>query len=235
METYALTHQGLKRGENQDRYFIREFYEQTLLLTVADGMGGGAGGGLAAQIAIEAVKEFNPALPAIEASLDKLFQTASQRIAEEVRKDPRLEGMGTTLTTAYIKNGITYWAHVGDSRFYLFRAGVLTQITEDHTYVNKLVKEGVITKEKAWAHPLENILLQCVGCKPIEISTGQIKILKGDVLFLSTDGLHHEVAEKKIISILAKEVGIRKIVESLILAALKAGGRDNITVVGLKV
>ena len=236
MEMYALTHQGLKRGENQDRYFIREFEDQVLLMAVADGMGGEAGGGLAAQIAIEAVKEFTPPdLTVIEASLNNLFLTASRRIEEEVRKDPGLEGMGTTLTAACIKNGITSWAHVGDSRLYLWRTENLTQITEDQTFVNNLVKQGAITEEEARVHPMQNILLQCIGCQPIEISTGQFKNSRGDLIFLSTDGLHHEVAEGKIVSVLAGEAGVKKILAGLIRAALESGGRDNITLTGVKI
>ena len=150
METFAITHQGLIRRENQDRYLFREFEDQVLLMAVADGMGGEAGGGLAAQIAIEAVGEFTPPdLTDIEASLIELFLAASRRIEDEVRKDPRLKGMGTTLTAACIKNGITSWAHVGDSRLYLWRKEHLTQITEDHTFVNNLVKQGVITEGEA--------------------------------------------------------------------------------------
>lgn len=235
MESYAITHQGLIRKENQDRYFIRELNNQTFLTAVADGMGGEAGGGLAAQIAIEAFKDFNPGSTAVKASLIKLFQATAQKVAEEVQKDPKLEGMGTTLTTAYIKNGITYWAHVGDSRLYLWRAGALTQMTEDHTFVNSLVKDGVITQGEADVHPMQNILLHCIGCDPLEISSGRFKIFKGDLVFLSTDGLHHEVTEDEIVSILRKEIGIRKRFEELVRAALEAGGRDNITITGLAI
>ena len=236
MKIYAMTHQGLKRRENQDRYFIREFEDQTILMAVADGMGGEAGGGLAAQIAIETVKDFSPPdLPEIETSLKKLFQTASQRMNEEVRKDPGLTGMGTTLTAACVKNEVVTWAHVGDSRIYLFRAGHLSQITEDDTLVNKYVKEGILTEEEARVHPMQNILLQCIGCSPLKITTGKFKIFKEDFIFLSTDGLHHEVAEKKIFSILSGEASVKKILEKLIQAALEAGGRDNITLAGIKI
>jgi serine/threonine protein phosphatase PrpC len=220
MESFAITHPGLKRRENQDRYFIRGLDNQTFLMAVADGMGGEAGGGLAAQIAIEAFRDFNPGPGSIKTSLFKSFQAASQRIGEEVQKDLELEGMGTTLTAAYIKNGITYWAHVGDSRLYLWRAGRLTQMTEDHTFVNSLVKDGAITQREADVHPMQNILLHCIGCEPLEISSGRFKIFRGDLVFLSTDGLHHLVPEGEIVSILRKEIGIRKKFEELIQVAL---------------
>ena len=204
-------------------------------MAVADGMGGEAGGGLAAQIAIEAFKDFNPGPRSIKTLLFNLFQAASQRIGEEVQKDFKLEGMGTTLTAAYINNRITYWAHVGDSRLYLWRAGSLTQMTEDHTFVNSLVKDGVITQGEADVHPMQNILLHCIGCEPLEISSGRFKIFKGDLVLLSTDGLHHQVPEREIVSILRKDIGIRKKLEKLIRVALKAGGQDNITITGLMI
>ena len=235
MESYTITHRGLKRKENQDRFFIREWNDQTILLAVADGMGGEAGGGLAAQISIETIKDFIPALATPDTSLKKAFLAAAQRIREEVRKDSRLDGMGTTLTGAYIINGMTFWTHVGDSRLYLFREGHLTQITEDHTFVNSLVKDGVITREEAERHPMQNILLHCVGCEPMEVSSGHFEVFKGDLILLSTDGLHHEVPEKKISSILAGETGIKEKFERLIEAALDAGGRDNITLAGVRI
>ncbi len=236
MEAYAITNRGWIRRENQDRYFIREWEGQGLLVAVADGMGGEAGGGLAAQIAIDTVGGFTlPDPPAIEESLRKLFQSASQKIIEEVRKDFRLEGMGTTLTAAFIKNGMTTWAHVGDSRLYLFRGGNLTQITEDDTLLNEYIKEGKITPDEARGHPLQNILLACVGCSPFSITSGTFKISEEDLIVLSTDGLHHEVAEEKIVSALSGKGSVKKILEILIRAALEAGGRDNITLAAVRI
>ena len=188
METYAMTHPGLIRKENQDRYFIREFEDQTVLLAVADGMGGEAGGGLAAQTAVEAFKDFDSNLATIEASFAAVFQVADQRIREEIRKSPQLEGMGTTLTSAYLRKGEIHWAHVGDSRLYLFQTGGLTQVTEDHTFVSRLVKEGTITKAQARVHPLQNILIHCLGCKPLMMSSGQFKVQKDDLVLLCSCG-----------------------------------------------
>lgn len=235
MENYAITHKGL-REENQDRFLIQEFEDQTIHLAVADGMGGEVGGELAAQIAIDTVKGFILSdLTDPTASLKKLFRTASRRIAEEVLRNQNLEGMGTTLTTAYLKNEIAHWVHVGDSRLYLFRNGRLTQITEDHTFVNSLVKEGVLTKAEAEIHPMQNILLRCVGCEPLKMSSGHFRILKNDCLLLCTDGLYHEVSGEKMVSILNKKINIKEKFESLIQTALDAGGRDNITIVGVEI
>ena len=235
MEIYALTHQGLIRKENQDRYFIREFEDQTILMAVADGMGGEAGGGLAAQTAVEAFEDFNSNLATVEASFAAVFQAADRQIREEIRKGPQLKGMGTTLTSAYLKKGEIHWAHVGDSRLYLFRLGELTQVTEDHTFVNRLVKEGTITKEDARDHPLQNILMNCLGCMPMMMSSGRFKIQKSDLVLLCTDGLSHEVRDEEMASILIKKIGLKEKFEGLLQAALDGGGHDNITLVGVMI
>jgi serine/threonine protein phosphatase PrpC len=235
METYAVTHQGLIRQENQDRYFLREFEDQTILMAVADGMGGEAGGGLAAQMAVEAFKDFDSNLAAIEASFAAVFQAADRKITEKVRKGPQLEGMGTTLTAAYLKKGAIHWAHVGDSRLYLFRSGGLTQVTEDHTFVNQLFKKGAITREETKGHPLQNILLHCLGCKPMIMSSGWFKVQKDDLVLLCTDGLSHEVRDEGMASILIKKINIKEKFENLLQFALEGGGQDNITLVGITI
>jgi protein phosphatase len=124
---------------------------------------------------------------------------------------------------------------VGDSRLYLFRSGGLTQVTEDHTFVNQLFKKGAITKEEARGHPLQNILLHCLGCKPMIMSSGQFKVQKDDLVLLCTDGLSHEVRDEAMASILIKKIGIKEKFEGLLQAALDGGGHDNITMVGLKI
>jgi protein phosphatase len=142
--------------------------------------------------------------------------------------------MGTTLTAACITKGKVHWAHVGDSRLYLFRTGQLNQITEDHTYVNRLVKEGTITREEARIHPLQNILLHCLGCQPLKISSGRFEIYNDDLVLLCSDGLYHEMREEKMVSILTEKYSVNEKLDGLLQAALKAGGQDNITLVGVK-
>ncbi len=235
METYSLTNQGLERKENQDRYFVREFEDRTILLDVADGMGGEAGGGLAAQKAIEAIKEFDMNPAGVEDTFGAVFQEADRRISEITRQNPRLHGMGTTLTAAYLVKEEIHWAHVGDSRLYLFQDGRLTQVTEDDTFVHHLTKGGVITSAQARNHPMQNILLYCLGCPPLRISHGRFKIEKDDLVLLCTDGLYHEVNEKKMVSLLKKKGSLQKKLEGLLQAALDNGGHDNITLAGLKI
>lgn len=235
METYALTHQGLERKENQDRFFVREFEDRAILLAVADGMGGEAGGGLAAQKAIEVIKEFNLNPAGVEDAFCAVFQEADRRISEITRQNPRFRGMGTTLTAAYLIKEEIHWAHVGDSRLYLFRDGRLTQVTEDDTFVHHLAKGGVITQAQARNHPMQNILLYCLGCPPLRVSYGRFKVQKDDLFLLCTDGLYHEVNEKKMVSILKKKAALQKKLEGLLQAALDNGGHDNITLAGMRI
>jgi serine/threonine protein phosphatase PrpC len=143
--------------------------------------------------------------------------------------------MGTTLTAAYLKKGAIHWAHVGDSRLYLFRSGGLTQVTEDHTFVNQLFKKGAITREETKGHPLQNILLHCLGCKPMIMSSGWFKVQKDDLVLLCTDGLSHEVRDEGMASILIKKINIKEKFENLLQFALEGGGQDNITLVGITI
>jgi PPM family protein phosphatase len=233
METYAVTDLGLLRKENQDRFFLRELEDGTVLAAVADGMGGEAGGSQAAQIAVDVFKDFNPALPQVGSQLKTLFQKASENIKHKVRNSPELTGMGTTLTAISVKNGTAHWAHVGDSRLYLFRSGRLLQVTEDHTYVNLLVKIGEITPEEARNHPLENILTHCIGCSPLEMTSGILEVMAGDQIIISSDGFHRGVKNDQMVSILSRRIDLEMKGKELLKAALEAGGRDNITIVGL--
>jgi protein phosphatase len=161
-----------------------------------------------------------------------LYKQASDDIHERVRKNNQLSGMGTTLTAAYINKETIYWTHVGDSRIYLLTDGELNRVTWDHTLPDTLLKEGDITPEEARNHPAQNMLLQCVGCGRFRASTGSLKRSKGDLLLLSSDGLHHEVPEAVIGELLRAQGRLEERLQALVQAALDSGGRDNITVVG---
>lgn len=234
METYSITHIGLKRAENQDRYMVRQFDPHTWLLAVADGMGGEAAGDQAAQSAIERLKSFQPLADDPLEEFIALFKQASRDILEKVRNNNRLTGMGTTLTAALVRDGTVYWAHVGDSRVYLFRDGELRRITWDHTLPDTLLKEGDISPEEARLHPAQNMLLQCIGCGRFKTSTGTFTLREGDLLLLTSDGLHHEIPETGMLPLLRTGDNLEKTLRGLVQAALDRGGRDNITVVGAR-
>ena len=192
------THQGLKRANNQDRYLVRDYGPEDALLAVADGMGGEAAGDQAAQIAIDSLIRFQSEEADPLLQLLGLFKQASENIEAQVRQNFQLSGMGTTLTTVFLRRGRAYYAHVGDSRLYLFRAGKLERVTWDHTLPDTLLKEGNITTEEARNHPAQNLLLQCIGCGRFKASTGILELETDDILLISSDGLHHEVPEEEI-------------------------------------
>ncbi len=198
MEIARETHQGLKRANNQDRYLVREYGPEALFLAVADGMGGEAAGDRAAQIAIDSLENFQSETADPLLHLQSLFKQASENIEVQVRQNIQLSGMGTTLTAVFLYGGRAYYAHVGDSRIYHFRAGRLKRVTWDHTLPDTLLKEGNITTEEARNHPAQHMLLQCIGCGRFKASTGILKLERDDILLVSSDGLHHEIPEEEI-------------------------------------
>jgi len=232
MKSFAMRHQGLVKDDNQDLFFVKEFEDGSILLAVADGLGGMVGGKRAAEMAKESLNNFNPECQTVEAHIEELMQEANRRIMETVEKEPDLEGMGTTLTAACVRNGTVCWAHVGDSRLYLFRGDELRQITEDDTMAGFLLSEGELTKEEARIHPGNKLVFQCIGGSgEFEADTGNFKVQVGDLLLFSTDGLHDEVPEKEIVSALRSDKNLEEKMDDLLSAALAAGGKDNIAVV----
>jgi serine/threonine protein phosphatase PrpC len=235
MKTFSMTHQGRLRDKNEDMCFVKEFDDGSALLGVFDGLGGQAGGDKASEKARDSLAEFNPDSRALEGHLVELMQIANRGILDMVDQVPDLRGMGTTMTVAYVGDGSVTWAHVGDSRLYLFREGKLQRITEDDTIPGLLLAEGEIDHEEARVHPLKNVLFDCLGRGDFEAHAGRFEIQEQDILLLSTDGLHDEVPEEEMISILQLNKDLQGMLEALVSAALEAGGRDNITVVGAEV
>lgn len=137
------------------------------LLLVADGMGGHLAGEVASQMAAELItREYFQHSESIEKSLLRAFQIANRQIFDEARQHDTFRGMGTTCTAIVVHDQQLYFAHVGDSRAYLFKAGQLIQLTEDHTYVQELLRTGEITAEAAATHPDRNVLTQAMGTRP---------------------------------------------------------------------
>jgi len=235
MKTFSITHQGNVREKNEDMCFVKEFEDGSALLGVFDGLGGQVAGEKASEMAKDSMLEFDPYSQSIERHLVELMQIANRSILDMVDEAPALQGMGTTMTVAYVGNGRVTWAHVGDSRLYLFREGQLHRVTEDDTIPGLLLAEGEIDQEEARVHPLKNVLFDCLGRGDFEAHAGRFEIQEEDLLLLSTDGLHDQVREEEMVSILLLNKGLQGKLEALVSAALDAGGEDNITVVGAEV
>ena len=170
----AQTHTGNKRQSNEDRYFVREQADGSLLMAVADGVGGMPGGEKAAELAMEAI-----AAAGLEERLspERLYQLATSAHDSIVRyaaAHPRLEGMGTTLTAAVVRENAVFLVHVGDSRLYIQHSATLRQLTTDHRFLSSMIEDGDITAEEAMNHPLRNMLDQFLGCPSIERAQGNV-------------------------------------------------------------
>lgn len=231
----ALTHIGQVRKTNEDRYLIKELRDGSLLVAVADGLGGEVSGDYAAEITrgklagILHIPKGNE-----KQELSRFVKDIDTAITQHAEADPDLEGMGTTLISVLVRNGTAYWVHVGDSRLYLLREGALTQITEDQTLARFLLEEGEITAEQVPTHYSRHVMDQCVGCGICEPENGRLEIMPGDLLILSSDGLHREITAETMISLLNGPTSLEIKAESMVRAALDMGGKDNITVLIVK-
>ncbi len=168
--------------------------------------------------------------------MESCVEAANIRIIHRAIEAPENVGMATTLVMCYINGNKAYFANAGDSRAYIFRDGELRQITEDHSYVNLLVKKGAITKEDAINHEESNKITKALGVEyPVKADYYIEKLRKNDVLLLCTDGLYNEVDENEICDLIKHEKDMSKLAEQFLSRANAHGGKDNITVVCLKI
>ncbi|MFJ3921963.1 protein phosphatase 2C domain-containing protein [Streptomyces sp. NPDC090022] len=227
MEFAAGSHKGLLREGNED-----SGYAGPRLLAVADGAGAAEAGAVASAEAIVSVVQLDDDVPGSDllTSLAHAVQRANDQLRALIEEDPRLDGMTTTLT-ALLWTGLRLGlAHVGDSRAYLLRDGVLTQITQDHTWVQRLVDEGRITEEEATTHPERSLLMRALGsveqAEP-DLTVREVRV--GDRYLVCSDGLSGVVSHQTMTDTLAAHLGPYETVGALIQLALRAGGPDNIT------
>jgi serine/threonine protein phosphatase PrpC len=229
---YAATHIGLVRKANEDRYLVKKFTDGTLLFAVADGMGGQAAGDHAAEILRGRLANMPRIAVGKEAETLSTLAVETDRILIETGdRQEELEGLGTTLLCVFLRADTAHWVHVGDSRFSIFRAGKLLQITQDQNLARYLLEEGEITLEEVAQHYSRNILDQAVGNAMEEPETGSEILKSNDILVLSTDGFHNLVLPDVIIYELQRKEELKTRADSLVKLALKRGGTDNITIV----
>lgn len=235
LEAYALTDPGRVRSNNQD--FFRIVPELGLFL-LADGMGGARGGERASQLAVECVADSLARSPHRDAAaLLSAVEDANQRVFSEAARDPRLEGMGTTLVAVLETSPHDLAiASVGDSRAYLFRKGELRTVTEDQTWVQEVGKPLGLNEESLKAHPMRHVLTMAVGVGiTIRIRYYAVELAGEDLMMLSSDGLHGVIGENRITDILGDDRGLEGKCRSLIEAAHENGSPDNITVVLIRI
>jgi protein phosphatase len=224
----AATDVGRVREANEDSFLLVE-----PVFAVADGMGGHRGGEVASRLALETIEALSTD------AADDLAGTvrrANEAVFERSVGDRAVAGMGTTLTAVVVRAGEARFAHVGDSRAYLLRAGDLRLVTEDHTLVQQMVRAGEITPAEAEIHPHRSVLTRALGTDPdVDVDELAVPLLEGDRLLLCTDGLTGMLAERQVRAILEAEPDPQRASERLIRAANRAGGVDNVTAVVIDV
>jgi serine/threonine protein phosphatase PrpC len=244
-EVAGLSDVGCLRENNEDRFAYWEpttdeqFQHKGRLAIVADGMGGHEGGQEASRIAVDTVQEVYSQSPDGDprSLLLSGFQAAHQRILLYAAEHPGLQGMGTTCTAVAVVGHDLYYAHVGDSRLYMMREGRIYRLSRDHSYVGRLLEQGVIDSDEAATHPQRNILLMALGAGP-EISPESpeqpISLESKDVLLLCSDGLWSVVSDEEIQQAAASSA-LKKACQDLISLAKERGAPDNITVEAIRI
>jgi len=230
-EHFEKSDTGRQRRANEDSFFAR-----APLFVVADGMGGAQAGEVASRLAAETFAAGLHGEGTSEQRLEARVREANSRIHELSQGDRALNGMGTTITAAYLDGDELSLAHVGDSRAYLLRDGELTRLTRDHTLVEELVRRGELTEQEAAEHPQRSIITRALGPEPdIDVDLRTHRVHAGDVLLLCSDGLTGMIGEDEVERILGGARSLRDAGRALVDAANEAGGRDNITVVLFRV
>lgn len=226
VRTAALTDVGRARERNEDSFFVGAG-----VFAVADGLGGHRAGEVASALSLEPIA----ALAAPEESFRDLaaaVQRANRDVYERARSNPDLSGMGTTLTALAVLGDVARIAHVGDSRCYLIRAGKIRRLTDDHTVVARLVREGKLSPKEAATHPHRSLLLRALGSEPsVLVDQADLDLLPGDRLLLCSDGLTGPVADDEILRLAGAEGDLDAACRALVALANARGGPDNVTVV----
>jgi len=219
---------GKVRANNQDAPIVSE---KLRLYGVADGMGGHKGGEVASTSARDdLLRELEGKTPSV-ATLSGAIEEVNRQIYHQQEHDDALTGMGTTLSVLWMSDNFVYIGHVGDSRVYLLRDGEFKQMTLDHSLVEQLVREGVLTEEEAQNHPMRNIITRAIGTdESVEVDVVVEERRKGDLWLACSDGLHGLVDDCQMRDAL-RQYAPEKAADVLLKAALDAGGRDNVTLV----
>lgn len=244
---------GLVRKVNEDDFLCLKLNDllklenpvaDLYLCIVADGMGGRNAGEVASSMAVHEIVEFIKekyisVLIEKDTTEDKIFDLirdaifySNDRIYKKSLLNTEYVGMGTTLSMILIKDKSLYYGHVGDSRIYLIREKEITKLTEDHSLVAELVKQGTIKPEEASSHPQKNIITRALGTEyDIEADLGKHEMMDGDYILLCTDGLSNLIKDNEILELVLAANDVEQACDLLINKAKENGGFDNITVV----
>lgn len=236
----AKTDIGKVRTMNQD-YFIASAQRPHLFI-LCDGMGGHKSGEIASRTAAESIETYvrmHSTLDLDEGKAKRLLngavQYANNIVSTRAASNEAYQGMGTTTEVCLLDFDTLYIAHVGDSRVYLLREGKLTQLTKDHSYVEELVQNGLITEAEAKHHPDKNVITRAVGTnRTVECDFSALALKQGDTLLMCSDGLTNMLTESEMKNLLISDENPDIVVENLIDCANGKGGKDNITAIVIR-
>ena len=239
MKIYSKIDKGIVRNSNQDAYFAGEISQEVTFAVVCDGMGGAKAGNVASTAAVKSISEYiansyrsNMSLDDITKMLRNAIISANIEIYDMAAQNEQLQGMGTTVVAAVVRNGNAVVANVGDSRVYLVDDNI-TQLTTDHSIVQTLIESGKITAEDAKVHPRKNVITRALGAESdVAVDIAEYNLYENNTLLLCTDGLTNFVSEEDIFKTF-KENDISVVSEKLVELANQGGGGDNITAVTL--
>jgi serine/threonine protein phosphatase PrpC len=246
--SFGKTDQGKMRANNEDAFLVND---RLGLYAVADGIGGHEGGEVASRLAVDALSDMlreqfegsrsavafddSPEADQYISSLRGAVALANTTVRQAAAQDPSLTGMGTTVTAVLLRPRTSVFVHVGDSRAYMFRNGILRQLTNDHSLVAEQMRAGLITPEQARMSPYRHVITRSVGIHPeVHADFGMFELEKNDILLLCTDGLTEMIKDDDIARILSNAIPVAS-AESLIRRANDNGGVDNITVVVVRI
>lgn len=227
MRVGARSDNGLVRESNEDGFLVGK-----TVFAVADGMGGHRAGEVASSIVLGAVAELEGAGGPDADRLEHAVLEGHRRVLTESKRRREYAGMGTTVTAALIAGTKLHLRHVGDSRAYLVRKGRASQLTQDHSLVGDMIREGKLTEQEAMVHPHRNVLTRALGtAKEVQVDAVEIELRPGDSVILCTDGLTNLVREVEIARTVIECSDPQAAADALVDLACRRGGHDNITVV----
>ncbi|WP_027868899.1 Stp1/IreP family PP2C-type Ser/Thr phosphatase [Eubacterium sp. AB3007] len=241
MEVGFKTDRGRVRSNNEDACYVMP---RDKVFVVADGVGGSKSGEIASRTCVNGIVGYVRDHPLSEMKtqhdireyFNRCIKDVNFTVLESSQRYEENRGMATTVVVSYVHNNMLHIVNVGDSRCYVYRQGELTQITEDHTYVNSLVKAGVITRKQARKHENKNMITRAIGAEyRVEADQFVTPVSKGDIVLMCTDGLYDELSSEEISAKLGEEISMSDMCCDLIDMANEHGGNDNITVICLKV
>ncbi|HHT21206.1 MAG TPA: serine/threonine-protein phosphatase [Tissierellia bacterium] len=234
MKSFGLTNIGNYRLKNDDSFYCSDGKKGIYI--VADGMGGYRGGEVASRLAVrsalDVMKQRSVLTPALA---DQVIGLIQEKLRQEIKRNPDLSDMGTTLICCVSDHNDMTCMHIGDSRAYHYSRGRLSQLTEDHTLVNILYKNGVIRKDELKSHPQRNVLMKSITAnETVEPDIFSFELGVGEFLLLCSDGLTEQMTRKQLEKFFEEDDEPSVIGEKLVDEALRLGGRDNIAVVVIR-